>query len=258
MSPVVVLRHRSLNHCSCSRLPSGMSRREDLAERRVVLPPGHAHEIDHGPVLLPHRRRAAQLPSPCETSIQNHPADALGMTEGVADARGPTLRDPEQRHRFLGSSGIDDRSEICEPLIERQGTALPVAHAAAALVVPNEPEVRGEELNPVSPDRTLPLVLEVREPVGCLDDERTGAGLGPCEARPVPRVDVAHVLTELRRSAHVSDRDICLTSGSAILVEPGQSADGLRVSPAAFSWWSQEGMPCSNACCSSRMAPGVT
>ena len=57
------------------------ARREDLAERGIVLPPGHAHEIHHGLVLALRRRRIAPSPSSCVTSAQDHPVDALRMTE---------------------------------------------------------------------------------------------------------------------------------------------------------------------------------
>ena len=135
----------------------------------------------------------------------------------------------------VGSRRVDDRLQIVGPLIERQGAAVPVAHAAAALVVAHEPAVRREELDPVLPDRALPLVLEMREPVGGLDHDRTGARFGPRQARPVRRGDVANVLAKLRRASSSADRDICLTSGPAIPAEPGQSADGRGAAAGAFS-----------------------
>src|SRR5262249_27508919 len=98
--------------------------------------------------------------------------------------------------------GIDYRFQICSPLIERGRAAAPLAHAASPLVVADEPPVGGEELVPVPPDGTFPLVFEMRQPVGGLDDEGTGSRFGPCEARPVRRVDVANVLAKPRRAAH--------------------------------------------------------
>src|SRR5258705_2210565 len=99
------------------------------------------------------------------------------------------------------------------------------------------------------PDWTFPLVFEMREPVGRFDDDRARARFRPRQACPVRRGDITNVLAKPRRRGHLPDRDICLTSGSAILAEPGQSADGDRVTAGAFSL-PQEDMPCSNVCCS--------
>ena len=134
-----------------------------------------------------------------------------------------------------GSRRVDDRSEIASPLIERQDAVLPVAHAAAAFVVAHEAAVRGEEVQPVAPDRTLPLVFEMRQPVGRFHEDRAGARFRPRQPRPVRRGHVTNVLASLRGRAHRADRDICLTSGPAIPAGPGQSADGRRRPPRAHA-----------------------
>ena len=56
-------------------------------------------------------------------AVQDQPGDALRMPERVVDAGRRALRDAEQRHRPVGSRGVDDRAEVRGPLIERQRAA---------------------------------------------------------------------------------------------------------------------------------------
>ena len=128
------------------------------------------------------------------------------------------------------ASITDSRSDV-QRSIERSSTSQ-LAQAAAALVVAHETEIPGEELEPVLPDRAFPLVFEMREPVGRLDDDRALARLRPRQARAVRRLHVANVLPELLGVGHRPHRDICRGSGPRILAQPGQRTHWRRRSPA--------------------------
>ena len=77
----------------------------------------------------------------------------------------------------LAASMIDARSSVHRSMVSCW--LVPLAHPAAPLVVAHEAEVRREELHPVSPDGAFPLVLEMGEPVGRFDEDRTGPGFRP-------------------------------------------------------------------------------
>src|SRR6185436_3361604 len=63
-------------------------------------------------------------------------------------------------------------------------------------VVANEAIVIGEEPDPVLPDRALGVVLEVREPVPCLDERRTFARVRPCDRGAVGGLRQVYRLTQ--------------------------------------------------------------
>src|SRR5437588_2908378 len=107
------------------------------------------------------------------------------MPHRIADGRHRALRDAEEGEGRLRLGGVDDLLEVVDPARGRQLTGLPVAHAAAALVVADEAKVLSEELDPVSPHRTFPIVLEMSKPGSGFDERRPAARLGPGELHAV-------------------------------------------------------------------------
>src|SRR4029453_3657618 len=122
---------------------------------------------------------------------------------------------------------LDDGGEIVGPLLDRQGTRFPFAHAAAAFVETHEAAVFREELNPVSPHRALPFVFEMGKPVGRLDHDRAAAGFRPREADTVRPPCVLNALPKPGRCRHRASRDICPTTWPPILPNPGQTTHTL-------------------------------
>ena len=120
-------------------------------------------------------------------AVQDEMGNPLRMAGGVADALGRALRNAEQRERRPAARRVDHCLEVGQLPVERQIRGVPVGHPAAALVVAHEPEVSREELHPVTPDRALPLVFEMAQPVRRLDDGGAGAGLGPRQPDTVAR-----------------------------------------------------------------------
>ena len=174
------------------------ARREDLAEDRILLAPADPHQLQHGAVLALAVGIAAPRPAAGIAAVEHHLRDALRMARGVGGADRRTGRDPEQRERLLDSRGRHDVLEIADPTLERQLLDVAVRQPAAAVVPAQESEMVAEETDPVSPDGTLQLVLEVAEPVRRLDQDGARADLGPGELHAVFRAQVANALAKLR------------------------------------------------------------
>ena len=92
---------------------------------------------------------------------------------------------PSRAKGSLDARGGDHGLEVLDPAVEREVADVPVGHPAAALVVAHEAEVVAEEADPVAPDRALPVVFEVAQPVRGLDQHWARAGLGPGELHAV-------------------------------------------------------------------------
>src|SRR6185295_655463 len=90
--------------------------------------------------------------------------------------------------------GGDHRLQVFDPPLERQLARLPIRHPAAALVPPEEMEVVGKEPDPMPPDRALPLILEVAQPVRGLDQAGARPRLGPGQLDAVARAQVPDLL----------------------------------------------------------------
>ncbi len=88
---------------------------------------------------------------------------------------------PSSANGSLQIGRRDHGLQILDPALEREVADVPVGHTAPALVVTHEAEVIAEEANPVSPDRALPFVFEVGQPVRGLDQHGSRARLGPGE-----------------------------------------------------------------------------
>src|SRR5687768_11658686 len=112
----------------------------------------------------------------------------LGMARGVRDADSSTLRNAQKRERLARTGRFHDSLEIGDPAFEGEIADIPFGHPAATFVVAYEPEVTRQKPHPVAPDRALPLVFEVREPVRRLDEDRASSRVSPREPDAVPRV----------------------------------------------------------------------
>ena len=220
----VVLRQRSLNQSICSSVASGDEpRREDLAERRVVLAPSGARQLDDGAVLAARRRSSPRRrPAARVAAVEHQARDALRVPDGVGDATSrPPARCRAARTARSGAAAATTASRSVDPALEREIAHVPVGHPAAALVVADEAEVLGEEPDPVPPDRALPLVLEMRQPVGGLDQQRAGAGLGPGELDAVRGAQVTDSLPG--GGGHLAVGTSVPGRLRPILVKPGRS-----------------------------------
>jgi hypothetical protein len=103
-------------------------------------------------------------------------ADALRVAGCIRDRDACALRDTEQRE-LLRSDPVDDRLQVAEPTLELEPVRvdLAIGEPAAALVVADDRAELAQPGQPMTPDRTLPVMLDVREPVRRLDERRSGS-----------------------------------------------------------------------------------
>lgn len=106
------------------------------------------------------------------------------MAHSVGHGHRPALRHPEQREA-VESRGLDHGVEIVHPVVEREARNGPVREAAAALVVADQLAVACQSAQPVGPNRGRPLQVEVRHPVGGLEQGRARADRGVGDAGAV-------------------------------------------------------------------------
>jgi hypothetical protein len=96
------------------------------------------------------------------------------MAHRILDAGGGALRDTEQREP-LEPRGIDDTFEIRHRRVEREIRGISVRRSATARVIADEAVMRPEESKPVPPDGALPVIFDMGQPIGSLEENRTGA-----------------------------------------------------------------------------------
>src|SRR5262245_54957469 len=120
------------------------------------------------------------------------------MPYRIRRAHGGPLRDAKQGNRLLWVNRRHHGLEILDPAIEGNVADVPIRHPGPPLVVAHEAEMVSEEANPMSPDGTLALDLEVGQPVGGLDQDGAGPGpgLGPGEPDAVRGPQIADDLTD--------------------------------------------------------------
>src|SRR6184192_2512246 len=93
------------------------------------------------------------------------------MTRRVGNRDSAALRNPKQR-KSLYSGRLNNAFEVAYEAVERNVIELPIRQAVAARVVPDQPVVGGEDMQQVTPDRALPVIFEMIEPIGGFDQRR--------------------------------------------------------------------------------------
>src|SRR5215475_10072892 len=116
------------------------------------------------------------------------------MFYSVGHTDRPALRNAQHGERFSEVGRVDDVLNVLDPPLEREVADVPVGHSATALVVTNVTEAVAEEAYPMTPDRTLPFVLEMGQPISRLDDHRSSTRFSPGELDSVFGADVSDSL----------------------------------------------------------------
>ena len=151
---------------------------------RLVPLPGELDQLEPRlDLLLEFRRRVALQPAARVGAQQHQVADALRMARRVLDRDRAALRMPEQ-HEALEPGSLRHGLEVAHQRIEGD-LRVPVGKAGAPLVHTRHRVVARKRLDPRTPDRALPLVLEMREPVRRLEKRRPVAGDRVGNARAV-------------------------------------------------------------------------
>src|SRR6185437_5858906 len=120
--------------------------------------------------------------------------DALRVLHSIGDASRRPLGNAEQGERLPRIGDFNHSLQILDPSFEGEIADIPVGHTTATFIMTHEAEVVAEEANPMSPNRTLPFVLEVGHPVSGLDQNRTRPGLGPGYLDSVPSAHISNSL----------------------------------------------------------------
>src|SRR4029077_12623221 len=121
------------------------------------------------------------------------------MPRGIHERRRRALRDAKQCELLPRLTRLDDSLQIFSPPSRRQICRLPVTHPGAAFVIADQPIVIVQEVDPVSPDRTLEIVGKMREPVGRLHQRGTLARGSPGNSYVIACLEVANRLRHSRR-----------------------------------------------------------
>ena len=99
-----------------------------------------------------------------ERAQKDQPAHPLRVARRVGDRDCAALRDAEQRE-LVELGGVDHRLQIGDQQVERRVSGLAVRQPAAARVVAMEAIARAQLVEPGAPDRGLPVLLDVGQPV---------------------------------------------------------------------------------------------
>jgi hypothetical protein len=159
------------------RAPLGQEQhREETAKRGIGICPAGANGRDECLQTLA-LRRAASAPSSRVATVDDYAIDAIWVANGIGDSGGGSLGYPEQREPDRAGRG-DDRLKVSHPPLQRQLLGISVGKTTPSLVEANEGVPLGKAFEPVTPDRALPVILEVRKQVAAL----TIGGPLPCLA----------------------------------------------------------------------------
>src|SRR5262249_54832767 len=105
------------------------------------------------------------------TTVEHEVAYPFGMAYRICNGNRSALRDAEQR-KTLDADCVHHGFQIAHPGIEGELRDIPIRQPASALVIANESMPARKLGEPMAPDRAAPIVLEVRQPVGNLDEGR--------------------------------------------------------------------------------------
>ena len=124
-------------------------------------------------MLAPRRGGITHEPAAGVGRVQDQAGDALGVARGVHDREGPALRDTEEVE-LREPGGVDHGLQVPHPRLERDVLDIPIREAAAALVVPDHRVPLAQSLEPVPPQRAVPIELEMGEPGRGAHERRSG------------------------------------------------------------------------------------
>src|SRR5262249_965892 len=150
------------------------------------LSPAVEHQSLQGLIAGDGRQIRADPPAGCESSVQDEMCDSPGIPYRVLDRDGATLRYSEQR-KPIESGCCNHRFQIADIGVERNALDIPVRQTVAARIVSDKAAISSEPAKHVTPDRTVPVVLEMVEPVCCLDERRSLPHGCICNANSVAR-----------------------------------------------------------------------
>src|SRR5580658_1985684 len=110
-------------------------------------------------------------------------AHSLGMAYSISNCYWSSLRDAHQG-KAIDTGCSDNCLQVLHPLLKRHFFYVSLRETIAAFVVANQPMMFRQLSEPMLPEWAVPFVIEMIEPVGCLDQRisRTSRCVGQPDA----------------------------------------------------------------------------
>jgi hypothetical protein len=189
----------------CKRRLREELRREHLQECWIALAPTELDELDHRLGGLDMLRGRATTQGPArEGATQHEMADAFGMARGVHDRNRAALRHAEKREP-VEPGPVDDAFQVCDQTVDRDGVRFTVGQTAAARVVAQQLIALAQRIDPWTPDGSLPIEVEVAEPMRGTDQRRSFACYRIGDTRIVRRSRKLNLRLTQGTRAHAGD-----------------------------------------------------
>src|SRR5690606_20994947 len=137
---------------------------EGVDERAARLAPAMPHQGQYRLGLDPIALGRPYQPPLLKAAVKHEVADPPRMAADEGDGYRRALRRAVQS-QAVQSRRIDDGVEIIDQTVERQTADHRVGKAIAALVAAHQTETALQPVERRPPDRTAPVMLEMRQPV---------------------------------------------------------------------------------------------
>jgi hypothetical protein len=111
----------------------------------------------------------------------------------IGDRNRTSLRIAQQRET-VDPCRIHDGGDVIDPRVERYVGDVPIGEAGAARVVADQPVLMRKPDEEMAPDRTIPIVFQMVEPIAGLHQGRTVPAERIGQAHSVGRAAIANLL----------------------------------------------------------------
>src|SRR5262249_51363079 len=101
-----------------------------------------------------------------------------------------------QERKSFDSRSVDDRFQVANECLEGNLLDVPIRKAVAPRVISDKTVIARQPTENVAPNRTVPIVFEMAEPVRCLNERRSLPHCCICNANPVGRGAESNLLLE--------------------------------------------------------------
>ena len=99
--------------------------------------------------------------------------------------------------KVFEASGLNDCFQILDVFFQREPNVLPIGKAAPAPVIANHGMTFRQQRKPRTPDRTLPIEVEVTDPMPDPYQRSTDPARGVCDSNAVPARAESYLLYRL-------------------------------------------------------------
>src|SRR5208282_1477421 len=107
------------------------------------------------------------------------------MAYGIGNGYSSALRDSDQS-KAVHTRGIHHGLKVLDPKLEGHLLHVPLGEAVATFVVADQSMVSGHFDEPMSPERAVPFIVKMIEPIGGLDERISGASASVGQTDAIP------------------------------------------------------------------------